>query len=96
MIEPHFLSPSECRELESCVCRQGEDHGIARRANAILLLDDGESCTQIAKFLYVDDDTIRGWYKSYRRDGWDVLALDGWTGGKSRIVLSGRAIARLA
>ena len=58
--------------------RQREDHGIARRANAILLLDDGESCAQIAKFLYLDDDTIRGWYKTYWQDGWDALALDGW------------------
>ena len=63
MIKPHFLSPSERDALESCVCRQREDHGIARRANAILLLDDGESCTQIAKFLYLDDDTIRGCIK---------------------------------
>ena len=49
----------------------------------MLLLDDGESCTQIAKFLYLDDDTIRGWYEAYRRDGWEVLALDGWQGGHS-------------
>ena len=65
--------------------RQREDHGIARRANAILLLDDGESCARIAKFLYLDDDTIRGWYKSYRQDGWDALAFDGWKGGQSRM-----------
>jgi hypothetical protein len=31
-----------------------------------LLLDDGESCTQIGNFLYLDDDTIRGWYKHVR------------------------------
>ncbi len=36
------------------------DHGVARRANAILLLDDGKSCQAIAEFLYLDDDTIRG------------------------------------
>ena len=64
--------------------RQREDHGIARRANAILLLDDGESCARIAKFLYLDDDTIRGWHKTYLQDGWDALALDGWKGGQSR------------
>lgn len=57
--------------------RQREDHGIVRRANAILLLDDGESCAQIAKFLYLDDDTIRRWHKVYQRDGWEVLAFDG-------------------
>jgi transposase len=85
MIRPSFLSSAERRELEACVRRQREDHGIARRANAILLLDDGESCTQIAKFLYLDDDTIRGWYEAYRRDGWEVLALDNWQGGQSRM-----------
>ncbi|WP_235575864.1 IS630 family transposase [Roseovarius tolerans] len=85
MIRPGFLSSSDRIELEACVRRQREDHGIARRANAILLLDDGESCARIAKFLYLDDDTIRGWYKSYRQDGWDALAYDGWKGGQSRM-----------
>ena len=85
MIRPNFLSRSERLGLEGCVHRQREDHGIARRANAILLLDDGESCAQIAKFLYLDDDTIRGWFKVYERDGWEVLALDGWQGGRARM-----------
>ena len=53
MIRPGFLSSSERFELEACVRCQREDHGIARRANAILLLDDGENCVQIAKFLYL-------------------------------------------
>ena len=51
MIRPGFLSSSERLELEACVRSHREDHGVARRANAILLLDDGESCVQIAKFL---------------------------------------------
>ena len=50
MIRPGFLSSADGIELEACVRRQREDHGIARRANAILLLDDGESCARIAKF----------------------------------------------
>ena len=85
MIRPDFLSAAERLELEACTRSQREDHGIARRANAILLLDDGESCTQIARFLYLDDDTIRGWYKSYRESGWEALAVDGWQGGQSRM-----------
>ena len=85
MIRPGFLSRSERRALEACVRRQREDHGVARRANAILLLDDGESCVQIAKFLYLDDDTVRGWYKTYRETGWDALSADGWRGGQSRM-----------
>ena len=86
MIRPGFLSFTERLELEVCVRRQREDHGIARRANAILLLDDGKSCQDIADFLYLDDDTIRGWHKTYERDGWDVLAFDGWKGGQSRMM----------
>jgi len=39
MIRPDFLSAAEPLGLEACVRRQREDHGIARRANAILLLD---------------------------------------------------------
>jgi transposase len=97
MIRPGFLSTADRIELEACVRRQREDHGIARRANAILLLDDGESRARIAKFLYLDDDTIRGWYKSYRQDGWDALAFDSWKGGQSRMTQAQEAwVVRLA
>ena len=85
MIRPGFLSPSERRELEACTRSHREDHGIARRANAILLLDDGKSCQAIAEFLYLDDDTIRGWYKTYREAGWDGLSVDGWKGAQARM-----------
>ena len=59
-----------------------EDHGVARRADAILLLDDGKSCRVIAEFLYLDDDTIRGWHQTTRESGWDALSVDGWKGGQ--------------
>ena len=52
MIRPGFIALKDRRELEACVRRHREDHGVARRANALLLLDDGKSCAQIAKFLY--------------------------------------------
>ena len=91
MIRPNFLSAEDRLQLERCVRRQREDHGIARRANAVLLLDDGKSCAEIADFLYLDDDTIRDWYKAYREDGWDALALDGWQGGQSRMTLDQEA-----
>jgi hypothetical protein len=35
------------------VRRHVEEHGIARRANAILLLDKGKSCAEIAEFLHL-------------------------------------------
>ena len=50
MIHAGYLSSAERLELEACVRRQREDHGIACRPNAILLLDDGKSCKAIAEF----------------------------------------------
>jgi transposase len=85
MICPKFLSQEDRRELLACVKRQREDHGVARRANALLLLDDGKSCVEIAQVLYLDDDTVRGWHKQYLAEGWDCVAYDGWKGGHSRL-----------
>ena len=59
MIRAHFLTAAARLELLSCVQRQREDHGVARRANALLLLDDGMLCSQIAKVLFLDDDMVR-------------------------------------
>ena len=84
-IQPKFLTSTERAELMSCVRSHREDHGIARRANAILLLDAGKSCEVIAEFLYLDDDTVRSWYKAYREGGWDDLSTDAWKGGQSRM-----------
>ena len=87
MIRLNFLSPDDRRELLACVKRQREDHGIARRANALLLLDDGMSCVQIARVLFLDDDTVRGWHKQYLAEGWDAVTYDGWKGGQSRMTV---------
>ena len=50
MVRPRFLSQSDRGELLACVKRQRENHGVARRANALLLLDEGKSCALIADF----------------------------------------------
>jgi hypothetical protein len=55
MISASFVSSTQRLKLEACVRRQREDHGIARRAHAILLLDDGKSCqTKMAPGLFED------------------------------------------
>ena len=43
-------------------------HRLARRANALVLLDSGWSCEKVAGAFLLDDDTIRGWRLVYR--GW--------------------------
>ena len=85
MIHSGFLSLPQRHEFEACVRSHREDHGVARRANATLLLDDGESCMQIAKFLCLDTGTTCSWYKIYREGVWDMASVDGWKGGQSRL-----------
>jgi len=82
MIRPGFLTERDRKSLERIVRRPSEKHGAARRANAILLLDDGLSCEQIAKVLYLDDDTVRGWYERWASGGEKSLTSNDFKGAK--------------
>jgi hypothetical protein len=53
--------------------KKGCQGRLERRANALLLLDKGWSCTKVAKALFLDDDTIRSWHKSFLADGLEGL-----------------------
>lgn len=94
MIRSQFLSCEDRRELLACVKRQREDHGVGRRAKALLLLDDGKSCVEIAQVLDLDDDTVRNWHKQYLSEGWDSVAYDGWKGGQSRLSVAQQGALR--
>ena len=85
MIRPDVLTAADRLELLSCMKRQREDHGVAWRANALLLLDNGMSCAKTAKVLFLDDDTVRGWHKQYLAGDWEVVAYDGSKGVQSRM-----------
>jgi transposase len=85
MVQGGFLSGEQRAHLEALVRRSSERHGIARRANAMLLLDDGLSCEAVARVLYLDDDTVRGWHERFRREGVRALSVFGWKGGASRL-----------
>ena len=81
-----FLNATERKEL-IWLARDGlAEHRLARRANAILLLNDGWSCEKVAKALYLDDDTIRGWRKLYNERG--IEGLEQFDGGGSSSRLS--------
>jgi transposase len=69
-------------------------HALARRANALVLLDDGMSCTQVARVLLLDDDTVRTWHRLYQRDGIDGLVL-GHKGGFCRLDVAQREQLRI-
>lgn len=85
MIRGNFLSSEQRAHLVALARRPTEKHGIARRANAMLLLDDGLSCEEVARVLYLDDDTVRGWYGRFERDGARALSVFGWKGGARRL-----------
>ena len=59
-----------------------EEHRVARRANAILLLDRGWSCEKVSDALLLDDDTIRIWIKIYREGGVEALERFDFVGGR--------------
>ena len=85
MIRGGFLSDKERAALKAVIRHPSEVHGVARRANAVLLLDKGWSCAAIAEALFLDDDTVREWYKHYRSGGLDELTLFDWHGGQGHL-----------
>ena len=52
------LSATQRAELQAIIRCPGEEYGVGRRANAILLLDDGLSYAAVAQVLYLDDGPV--------------------------------------
>jgi hypothetical protein len=73
MIRGGFLDSESRKDLTELARDGTAAHRLARRANALVLLDDGMSCEAIAKCLLLDDDTIRTWYRLYEEDGIEGL-----------------------
>ena len=85
MIRRGFLDAESRKDLTELARDGAAAHRLARRANALVLLDDGMSCEAIAKVLLLDDDTIRTWYRLYEEDGIEGLASFGYEGGACRL-----------
>jgi transposase len=67
------------------------EHRLARRANALVLLDRGMSCEEVGRVLLIDDDTIRTWHDLFEKDGVDGLAGFTYGGRASRLTLDQQA-----
>ena len=80
MLRGGFLSAKERTALQAVMRHPSETHGVARRANAILLLDDGWNCAKVAEAFYLDDDTVRTWFKRYQAGGLDEMKAFDWKG----------------
>jgi transposase len=85
VIRGDFLSPRQRSDLKALLRDGHTEQRLARRANAMLLLDDGWSCERVAEALYLDDDTVRGWRKLYDEDGIDGLRRFEAGGGTSHL-----------
>ena len=85
MIRRGFLDAESRNDLIELARDGSAAHRLARRANALVLLDDGMNCEAIAKVLLLDDDTIRSWYRLYEEDGIEGLASFGYEGGACRL-----------
>ena len=75
----NFLSKKQIAELHDEL-RIERERKYAERIKTILLLDEGKSYSDIAKFLFLDDKTIRNWEKKYQRGGIEDLVNDHYMG----------------
>ena len=87
MIRPGFLDSELRRDLIELARDGSAAHRLARRANALVLLDKGMSCQSVAEVLLLDGDTIRSWYQLYQQDGIEGLASFGHEGGSCRLTV---------
>jgi transposase len=94
MIRSDFLPPETREELTALVRDGKAESRVTRRANALLLLDDGLSCEAIAKVLYMDDDTIRYWRELYRQKGLKWLAEFGYKGRACEMTVAQQEVLR--
>jgi transposase len=85
MIRGGFLTSEERQDL---LARDGTvEHRLARRANALVLLDRGMSCEDVGRVLLIDDDTIRTWHRLFEEDGVDGLAGFNYGGRACQLTL---------
>lgn len=87
MIRPGFLDSESRSDLIELARDGSAAHRLARRANALVLLDKGMSCQSIAEVLLLDGDTIRTWYQLYQEDGIEGLASFGHEGSSCRLTV---------
>jgi transposase len=73
MIRGGFLSAEDRSQLIALARDGSAASRVTRRANALVLLDKGWSCRQVAQALLLDDDTIRGWHKLFEQRGIEGL-----------------------
>jgi len=73
MIRGGFLIEEDRNKLIALARDGSAASRVTRRANALVLLDKGWSCQEVANALLLNDDTIRGWFKLFEQRGIEGL-----------------------
>jgi hypothetical protein len=73
MIRGNFLGEKDRKKLIALSRDGSAASRVTRRANALVLLDAGWSCQEVADALLLDDDPIRGWRKLFEHRGMEGL-----------------------
>src|SRR5215204_6564181 len=73
MIRGGFLGAEDRNKLIALARDGSAASRVTRRANALVLLDDGWSAQEVADAFLLDDDTIRGWFKLFEQGGIEGL-----------------------
>ena len=69
MIRGGFLGEEDRNQLIALARDGSAASRMTRRANALVLLDDGWSCQEVADALLLNDDTIRDWHRLFEQRG---------------------------
>jgi transposase len=64
-----MTNPSVTREQVWEACRGAHNVRLRERYHGILLAVDGKSCSEIAQWLYRDEETIRSWVHAVNHVG---------------------------
>lgn len=80
VVRPGFFDPVSRKGLTDLARDGSVGHWPVCRANALVLLDQGMSCGQVAKALLLDDDTVRTWHCLYEEGCIESLATFGYEG----------------
>ena len=71
----NFLTAPDRQALLKLARDGMAEHRVARRANALILLDRGMSAADVARGLLLDDDTIRKWREVFEQTGITQMEL---------------------
>jgi transposase len=77
--------PTEEREILIEAHQAEHNKRQADRIKTVLYLDEGKTYAEIAKLLFLDDNTIRRYEKEYQDGGLDHLLEDNYKGGTSSL-----------